>query len=258
MSTPHSAHEDHTHCLHDHAQTHVLGHSIGRMLDAPEREALARRGRRLGFATVGVASLEAVVGVVAGVLASSAALVGFGADSVIEVTAALAALWRLRAELPYAAAGAAESTSPRPWFREVRARARRERIEKITLRLIGASFIALAIYVALEAAHDLILRTPPATSAVGIGVAIMSLVLMPVLARAKRSVASGLGSAALTAEARQTSLCAYLSGVLLVGLTLHTLFGWWWADPVAALVMVPIIVREGMQALRGETCCDAC
>ena len=124
---------------------------------------------------------------------------------------------------------------------------------------MGGSFLALAAYVGFDAASSLIRREPPEASYVGIALAVLSLVVMPLLARAKRRVAAGLGSHALEADSRQTDICAYLSAILLGGLLLNALLGWWWADPAAALVMVPIIGKEGVEALRSETCCgDGC
>ena len=182
--------------------------------------------------------VEAVVSLVAGALAGSVALVGFGVDSIIEVTASGAAHWRLRAD----------------WNP-----ARRERVERLTLRVIGATFLALAAYVACDSVAALIRRERPAESPVGIAIAALSLVVLPLLARAKRRVALAMGSSALAADAQQTSLCAYLSAILLGGLALNAALGWWWADPLAGLAMVPIIAREGVEGLRGEsTCGDAC
>jgi cation diffusion facilitator family transporter len=199
-----------------------------------DRAAEVRRGRRLEYLTIGWNSLEAVASVAAGLLAGSVALVGFGADSLIEVSSGVVLLWRLHAG--------------------ERDEARRERVERCALRLVGACFLALAAYVLYEAVSSLVRREPPEASAVGLLIAALSLVVMPLLARAKRRVAARIKSRALAADSRQTDLCAYLSAVLLGGLALNALFGWWWADPVAALVMVPIIAREGFEALRGETC----
>ena len=202
------------------------------------RDSLVRRGLRLNVATIAYNSLEAVISVVAGVMAGSVALVGFGVDSVIEVTASGAAQWRLRAD----------------WDP-----ARRERVERVTLRVIGATFLALAAYVAYDSLTALVRRERPDASAVGIAIAALSLVVMPLLARAKRRVALAMGSGALAADAQQTTLCAYLSAILLGGLALNAALGWWWADPVAALVMVPIIAKEGVEGLRGQAaCCDTC
>jgi divalent metal cation (Fe/Co/Zn/Cd) transporter len=202
------------------------------------RAELVLTGQRLEYLTIGWNSLEAVIAIGSGLIAGSIALVGFGFDSVIEVTSGAALLWRLRAD-----------ENP----------AHRERNEKIALRLVGACFIALALYVAWEALETLLSRSAPERSILGILIAAGSVVVMPILARAKRGVARGLHSAAMEADARQTDFCLYLSVILLAGLLLNAVLGWWWADPVAALVMVPIIGREGVSALRGETCCgEAC
>ena len=201
-----------------------------------EREAAragnVRRGRVLEYLTVGWNTVEAVVSIGAGLLAGSVALVGFGVDSVIESASGVVLLWRLRDG------------------------ARGEERERLALRLVGVSFLLLAAYVGFDAVKSLVLREPPEASYVGVAVAALSLVVMPLLARAKRRVAAGLGSRAMQADSRQTDICAYLSAILLGGLLLNALFGWWWADPVAALLMTPVIVREGVESLRGETCCD--
>ncbi|MCI0354808.1 MAG: cation transporter [Acidobacteria bacterium] len=202
----------------------------------PDRRALVQRGLRLELLTVGWNSAEAVIGIAAGVIAGSIALVGFGLDSVIEVSSGAVLLWRLRAD---------------------RDHARRERAERLALRLVGVSFLVLAAYVAADAAFSLWRRLEPEESYVGIGLAIVSLLVMPLLARAKRRLAAELGSPALHADSQQTKICAYLSMILLGGLALNAALDWWWADPVAALLMTPIIVTEGVGALRGKTCCDA-
>lgn len=188
-----------------------------------------RLGRRLANLTIVWNSLEGVLSVGAGILAGSIALVGFGVDSVIEVSSGAIILWRL-------ASG--------------------EHRERLALRLVGASFLALAAYVAFDAGRSLWYREPPSASYLGIAIAALSLVVMPVLARAKRKVAAQLSSGAMHADSRQTDLCAYLSAILLGGLILNAAFGWWWADPVAAIIMVPIIAKEGIDALRGDTCDD--
>jgi divalent metal cation (Fe/Co/Zn/Cd) transporter len=198
------------------------------------RLALVQRSRRLNYATLGYNSLEGVLSIGAGLLAGSVVLVGFGADSFIELTAGAAALWRLGADL-----------NP----------TRRERVEQRTLRVIGFCFLALAAYVSLEAIRALVGRTAPEQSQLGIGIAAASLVVMPFLARAKRAVALQLGSGALAAEAKQTLVCTYLSAILLVGLALNALWGWWWADPVAGLAMVPLITWEGLEGVRGRSAC---
>ena len=133
---------------------------------------------------------------------------------------------------------------------------RRERVETISLRIVGACFVLLAIYVSFDSVKSLIRREAPQESIVGIVLAAVSLIVMPLLVRAKRRVARGINSAALMADSKQTELCTYLSAILLGGLFVNALLGWWWADPVAALVMVPIIVKEGIEGLRGKTCCD--
>jgi divalent metal cation (Fe/Co/Zn/Cd) transporter len=171
-------------------------------------------------------------------MAGSIALVGFGLDSSIEVSASVAALWRLYSD---------------------RDAARRARAERITLRIISFLFLALAGYVAVDATHALAVRAAPDSSPVGIVLAALSLLVMPLLARAKQRVASALGSGALAAEATQTTVCTYLSGILLAGLVLNAAVGWWWADPVAALVMAPFIAKEGLDGLRGRSaCCQSC
>lgn len=200
-----------------------------------DRQALAERGKRLEYFTLVWNSLEGVVAVIAGAWAGSISLVGFGFDSFIEVTSGAALLWRMSAE-----------ADPE----------RRERIEKAALKIVGACFLVLAAYVTYEAASDLFRRRAPERSLPGILLACASLIAMPLLSRAKRKVARGLASAAMHADARQTEFCTYLSAILLAGLLLNAAFGLWWADPVAALVMVPIISKEGMDALRGRVCCD--
>lgn len=199
------------------------------------RKAALRSGRLLEYATIGWNSLEAVASIIAGVISGSIALVGFGLDSVIETASGAALLWRLR--------HANELTSES-----------RERAERIALKIVGASFLGLAAYVGIDAVLSLWKHEAPDESLLGIAIAALSLIVMPVLAHAKRKVAAQLNSAAMKADSRQTDLCAYLSAILLAGLGLNALFGWWWADPVAGLIMVPIIAREGVEALRGEAC----
>ena len=200
-----------------------------------DRASLVKRGQYLEYFTIGYNSLEGLIAVGAGFLAGSIALVGFGFDSLIEVTSGLALLWRLHLDVD------------EYW---------RERVEAITLRIVGVCFILLAIYVSYDSLKSLLRREAPEESIVGIALAAVSLIVMPLLVRAKRKVARGINSRALMADSKQTELCTYLSAILLGGLLLNVLFGWWWADPLAALIMVPIIVKEGVEALRGETCCD--
>ncbi|MEX2154200.1 MAG: cation transporter [Gemmatimonadaceae bacterium] len=194
-----------------------------------DRAALVRRGLLLNYATLGYNVLEAVVAIVAGIMAGSIALLGFGLDSVVEVTSSLAAQWRLRTDVHVG---------------------RRVRAERISLRTIKLSFLALAAYVAYESVRTLWFREVPAPSTVGLAILTLSVIVMPLLARQKRKVALQLTSKALEADAKQTSLCAHLSIIALAGVALNAAFGWWWADPIAALAMVPIIVIEGMEGVR--------
>jgi divalent metal cation (Fe/Co/Zn/Cd) transporter len=200
-----------------------------------DRQALAQRGQRLEHFTILWNSLEGLIAVSAGALAGSISLVGFGVDSFIEVTSGSAVLWRMSMDADLH---------------------QRERIEGRTLRIVGACFLALAAYVAVEAIRNLVGKEAAAPSWAGILLACVSLVVMPVLSRAKRRVGTAMQSRAMQADATQTEFCTYLSAILLGGLLLNMLFGWWWADPVAALVMVPIIVKEGAAGLRGDRCCD--
>jgi divalent metal cation (Fe/Co/Zn/Cd) transporter len=203
-----------------------------------DREALVRRGLMLNYLTIGYNSLEAIVALVAGSLAGSVALVGFGVDSVIEVSASAAAQWRLRADVDVN---------------------RRQRIERITMRIIGWSFLALGAYVVIDSGNTLWRREHPERSAAGMVILTLSVIIMPVLARSKRRVARTLESRALEADAVQTSLCAYLSVIALVGVGLNAMLGWWWADPIAALVVAGVAVREGRAAWRGDPgCADGC
>lgn len=188
-----------------------------------------RRGRRLEYFTIAWNCAEALVAIVSGVMAGSIALVGFGLDSVIEVGSGSVLLWRLRDE----------------------------RRERRALQLVGVSFLALAAYVLVESVRDLWGHEAPERSLPGIAIAAAAVLVMPLLARAKRRVAGRLDSRAMHADSRQTELCAYLSAILLVGLVLNAALGWWWADPIAGIVMVPIIAHEGREALRGERCCEA-
>lgn len=202
------------------------------------RPALVRRSRRLNYATLAYNSLEGVLALGAGTLAGSIALVGFGVDSLIELTASVTALWRLSADMDLA---------------------RRERAEYRSLRIIGLCFLALALYVAVDAVRTLLSGAAPERSWIGVVLAAVSLLVMPLLARAKRSVALQLQSGALVAEAQQTLICTYLSAILLAGLLLNAVADWWWADPIAALAMVPLIGWEGIEGLRGHSvCADGC
>jgi divalent metal cation (Fe/Co/Zn/Cd) transporter len=190
----------------------------------------------LEYFTIGWNTLEGLVGVSAGLLAGSVSLVGFGVDSAIEVGSAIALIWRMSTDADVE---------------------RREERERVALRVVGACFLLLAAYIVLEAVLQLLRREGPETSSVGIGLTFASIVVMPMLARAKRRVAAALQSGALHADARQADFCAYLSGIVIIGLLLNLVLGWWWADPVAGVAMTPIIAREGVQALRGDPCCDS-
>ena len=201
------------------------------------REDLVRQGIRLSYATIGYNTLEAIASLIAGLFAGSVALISFGIDSLIEVAASGAAQWRLRSDLD---------------------KVLRSRSENVTHRLVGACFLVLAAYVVGDSAKTLWLGERPDRTLAGIVILSMSVIVMPLLARAKLKVASAMQSGALRAEARQTSLCAYLSIIALAGLLLNATFGWWWADPVAALGMVPIIVSEGIDGLRAKPCEDCC
>lgn len=199
------------------------------------RDSLLREGRRLEYFTIFYNSLEGLIAVSTGLLAGSIALVGFGFDSVIEVTSG--------------------ATLPGVLQRQ-RNESQREEDEGIALRIVGSCFLLLAGYVGYEAIVALYYQETPERSLVGIILAIASLIVMPLLTRAKRRVARELNSTAMAADAKQTEFCTYLSAILLGGLLLNALLGWWWADPAAALVMVPIIGKEGIEALRGDTCCE--
>jgi divalent metal cation (Fe/Co/Zn/Cd) transporter len=203
--------------------------------DEIHRTSFIKRGVTLEYFTIAYNSLEGLIALVAGFLAGSIALVGFGFDSVIEVTSGAALLWRLHADADEA------------W---------REHVELITLRVVGGCFLVLALYVGYEAISSLANHELPERSVPGMLLAVASLIVMPLLARAKRGVARDIDSEAMLADAKQTEFCTYLSAILLGGLLLNALLGWWWADPVAALVMVPIIAKEGIEAVRGDTCCD--
>lgn len=201
------------------------------------RDQLVARGQRLSYLTIGYNCLEGIAATVTGLLAGSVALVGFGVDSGIEVASSLAALWRLSADAD---------------------QVRRERVERVTLRVVGTCFLVLACYLLFDATQMLRAHAAPKASVPGIVIAAMSVVVMPVLSRAKRRVAVGLGSLSLAADATQTDLCAYLSAILLGGLLFNAIFGWWWADPVAAVAMTPIIVREGVAGWRAKHACSDC
>lgn len=200
-----------------------------------DRTAFVQRGRRLEYLSIAWNSIEGGVAVAAGVIAGSIALVGFGLDSFIEVTSGLTLLWRMSVDADVQ---------------------RRELTEKRALRIVGACFLLLAAYIVYESASDLLSKKAPEHSGAGIILACISLVVMPVLSRAKRKVGLALRSAAMRSDARQAEFCTYLSAILLVGLLLNAAFDLWWADPAAGLIMVPIILNEGIKAMLGNICCD--
>ncbi|OFV85404.1 MAG: hypothetical protein A2620_02685 [Acidobacteria bacterium RIFCSPHIGHO2_01_FULL_67_28] len=201
----------------------AAGHSPA-LAEADRQQAI-----RLEYFTIGWNSLEAVVAITAGWLAGSIALVGFGLDSIIETASGAALLWRLRQRGDFEAAA-----------------------ESRALRFVGLTFFLLAAYVTFESVRDLRGARQPAESLLGIALAAVSLVVMPLLGRAKRRLARRLGSRALAADGMETYLCSYLSFALLFGLGANAWLGWWWADPVAALLMVAFMLREGIEAFRGE------
>jgi divalent metal cation (Fe/Co/Zn/Cd) transporter len=204
---------------------------------ALNRQAVKERGKRLEYFTIAWNSLEGLVALIAGVLAGSISLVGFGIDSFIEVTSGATLLWRMTVD-------AEEQT--------------REQNERLSLRIVGTCFLALSVYIAYESIADLISQRAPELSIPGIILACVSLVVMPILSRAKKQVGKELSSAAMNADARQTDFCVYLSAILLAGLFLNASLGWWWADPAAALIMAPIVAKEGFDAVKGKSCCDSC
>ncbi|KAA9158623.1 cobalt transporter [Amycolatopsis acidicola] len=195
-----------------------------------DRAVLARRVRWLVAATITYNIVEAVIAITAGSSASSTALIGFGLDSVIEVASAAAVAWQF--------------SGPDPEARE-----------RTALKIIAVSFFALAAYVTADAIRSLATTEYAGHSTVGIVLAAVSLVIMPALSRAQRRAGRELGSASAVADSKQTLLCTYLSGVLLIGLLLNSLLGWWWADPLVALVIAVAAVNEGRQAWRGDDCC---
>jgi divalent metal cation (Fe/Co/Zn/Cd) transporter len=205
------------------------------MAIAVGRQAVARRGKQLEYFTIAWNSLEGLVALVAGAHAGSISLVGFGIDSFIEVTSGGVLLWRMSVD--------ADAQ-------------KRERREKLSLRIVGACFLVLAVYVGYESIFNLINRKASEHSIPGIILACVSLVVMPLLSRAKKKVGTELGSAAMHADAKQTDFCVYLSIILLLGLVLNAVLGWWWADPAAALIMVPIIAKEGIDGTRAKACCQ--
>jgi divalent metal cation (Fe/Co/Zn/Cd) transporter len=195
------------------------------------RAQLNRRSLHLAYATAAYNLAEGVVALTAGAVASSTALIGFGLDSFIEVSSAAVVIWQFRSRVP-------------------------EDRERVALRLIAVSFFALALWVGIDAARSLFGQGEAEPSPAGIGIAAVSLVVMPVLVWAKRRTGRELRSATVVADSTQTMLCTYLSAVLLVGLVLNATLGWSWADPIAGLVIAAVALREGVEAWRGEQCDD--
>jgi divalent metal cation (Fe/Co/Zn/Cd) transporter len=201
-------------------------------LSTARRTQLNRRSLHLAYATAGYNLIEGIVAVAAGAAASSTALLGFGLDSFVEVSSALVVIWQFRSRVP-------------------------ENRERLALRLIAVSFFALAAWVTVDATRSLVGSEQAETSPVGIGIAAVSVVVMPLLVWVKRRTGRELGSATVVADSMQTMLCTYLSAIVLVGLLANAALGWWWADPVAALVIAAVAIREGIEAWRGEQC-DGC
>lgn len=199
------------------------------------RAALVRKGLLLNYATLSYNALEAILSISAALLSGSVALLGFGLDSVVEVGSSITAQWRLRVDVDAK---------------------HRAHADKRALEIIGATFLLLASYVTYDSVTALWNREAPEGSRFGIGILVLSLIVMPWLARQRRKVARQLGSRALEADAKQTSLCVYLSAIALAGVGANSLFGYWWADSLAALGMVPIIATEGIEAMRGDLCDD--
>jgi divalent metal cation (Fe/Co/Zn/Cd) transporter len=198
---------------------------------ALRRAQLNRRSLQLAYATAGYNLLEGVIAVAAGAAASSTALLGFGLDSFVEVSSAVVVIWQFHSRVP-------------------------EARERLALRLIAVSFFALAAWISVDAVRSLLGHGEAQPSPVGIGIAAVSVVVMPLLVWAKRRTGRELGSATVIADSTQTLLCAYLSAVLLVGLVLNASLGWSWADPIAALVIAGVAAKEGVEAWRGEHCDD--
>ena len=204
-------------------------------LSPVERLHYERRARVLAWGGIAWHVVEFAIALLAGVAAGSIALIGFGADSLIEAVAALVVIWLFTGS-----------------------RIGSSHAERRAQQLIAVSFYVLAAYVGVESVRTLVSGDRPQASWVGIGLAAFTAVTMPLLARAKRHVGMRLGSSATVKEASQTSLCAYLSVALLIGLGANALFGWWWADPLAALVIAAVALREGRESWRGEGCADGC
>jgi len=199
-------------------------------LSADRRRSLGRRAQLLAGASVSYNLLEAAVAITAGAIAGSVALIGFGLDSIVEVSSGLVILWQFRHPMP-------------------------ESRERGALRVIAVSFFALAAYVTFEAVRTLLGTDEARPSNLGIGIAAASLLIMPALSWAQRRTGRELGSGSVVADSKQTLLCTYLSAVLLGGLVLNATLGWHWADPLAALVIAAVAIKEGLDAWKGDNCC---
>ena len=204
-------------------------------IEQSNRAAAVLSAERLEYFTITWNLLEGIISLVAGLFAGSISLVGFGVDSFIEIASGSIVLWRMTVDVD---------------------KARRERNENIAHKLVGFSFLGLAGYLVFQAIVRFAYQSAPEQSVPGIIIAALSLVVMPLLSKAKRKVAAQLKSRALKADSRQTDFCAYLSAIVLAGLALNSAFGWWWADPVAALIMATIIGNEGVNTSLGKECCD--
>lgn len=193
------------------------------------KRSLGKRAQLLALTSVLYNAAEAIIAIVAGQQANSIALVGFGLDSIIEASSAVIILWQFKHQLP-------------------------EERERKALRLIAVSFFALALYVSAESVRTLFSGDSAKHSPIGIALAATSLLVMPLLSKAQRKTGHALGSSSVVADSKQTLLCTYLSGVLLVGLVLNAVFGWWWADPLVGFFIVYLALREGREAWRGDAC----
>ena len=201
----------------------------------PARAAAAQLGRKLEYFTIAWNTIEGLLAIILGAIAGSISLVGFGLDSFIEVMSGAALLWRMSVDADVQ---------------------RREMNERRALRMVGICFLLLALYLTYESGADLWFKRAPERSVLGIILACVSLAVMPILSREKRKVGRELNSVAMQADAKQTDFCMYLSAILVGGLILNAQFNLWWADPAAALLMVPLIAKEGISAMRGEKCAD--
>ena len=243
MSAPMHDGAVHEHAGHDHDGHGADGCRVSEAVEvgirlAPgERAAAVARARQLNRFSLGWNVAECVVAVMAGIAAGSVSLIGFGIDSAIEVSAAVILAWRLHQERRGGCMAAYDRTAT---------------------RLIALAFVALAVYVWVDAVTDLVDRARPEASVPGLLLAVVSVLLMPWLARQKRALAPALGSQAVSADAQQTSLCALLSAVLIVGVGLNLLFGWWWADPVAALVIGALALEAGRRVWQADNLADTC